>query len=214
MKVTSGLPDATQGHQVNMQAPAPIIHTSGRSPQEPSTSTPTTRRVSIQEPPVSMFLPHRFSTQVSSSPTVNPRRISTPESFVQSIQSNTQNIQSVAYNRWLNSRASTSTYCPRRLDVLSSHTLCSVQSGMQSFQTDNESHPSLLHSHNLNRKRTRPSVDVPPSLTYSPEASIRSFETFTWKSTETPEEFSHDSLSNLSPLGSKLPSTSEITPYR
>ncbi|XP_055469370.1 uncharacterized protein LOC129681482 [Psammomys obesus] len=214
MKVTSSLPDATQGHQVDIQAPVPIIHTRGRSIQEPSVFTPMIRRVSIQEPPASMFLPHKFSTQISSSPIILPRRISTPESFSQSIQSNTQDIQSVAYNRWLSSRASTSFYCPRRLDVLSSHTLCSVQSVIQNFQTDTESHPSLIHSQNLNRKRTRPSVDVPTSLTYSPEASIRSFESFIWESTESLKELSHDSLSNPSSLSSrhKLPSTStEIT---
>ncbi|XP_038169310.1 uncharacterized protein LOC119802454 isoform X2 [Arvicola amphibius] len=204
LKVTSSLPDATQGHQVNIQAPVSIIHTRGSNIQEPSTSIPVTRRVSIQEPPASVFLPRRLSVQSSS-----PRRLSTQETRSQGFQSNTQEIQSVAYNRWLSSREGSSLYHNRRLDVLSSHTLCSVQSEIHSLQTD--SRLSLTPPHDLKRKQTRPSVDVPPSLTHSPEASIRSFESFVWDSQDYSGEVQHHSLSSQSTIGSSFKLSSNFT---
>lgn len=202
-KVTSSLPDATKGHQVNIQAPVSIIHTRGLNIQEPSTSTPMTRRVSIQEPPASVFLPRRLSAQSSS-----PRRLST-QTRSQGFHSNTQDIQSVAYNRWLSSREVSSLYHNRRLEVLSSHTLCSVQSEIHSLQTD--SHLSLTPPHNLKGKQTRPSVDVPPSITHSPEASIRSFESFVWDSKDNSGGLPQHSLSSQSTIGSSFKLSSNST---
>ncbi|XP_037056103.1 uncharacterized protein LOC119086825 isoform X1 [Peromyscus leucopus] len=100
LKGTSYLPDATQGHQINIQAPAPIIHTQGLNSQEPSTS-----------------IPHR-------------------------------------------------------------------------------------RSHQLNRKQKRSSVDVPPSITCSPEASIESFESFVGDSKDSLRGHLHKSLSSQSAAGS------------
>ncbi|XP_057617096.1 uncharacterized protein LOC130869009 isoform X2 [Chionomys nivalis] len=202
LKVTSSLPDATQGQQVNIQAPVPIIHTRGPNIQEPSTSTPMTRRVSIQEPPASVFLPRKLSVQSS------PRRLSTQETRSQGFQSNTQDIQSVAYNRWLSSREGSALYHNRLLDILNSHTLCSVQPETHNLQTD--SHLSLTLSHNLKRE-TRASVDIPPSITHSPEASIRSFESFVWDSKDDSGGLPHYSLSSQSTLGSSFKLSSNST---
>lgn len=204
LKVTSSLPDATQGQQVNTQAPVPIIHARGHNIQEPSTSAPMTRRVSIQEPPASVFLPRRLSVQSSSL-----RRVSTLETRSQGFQSDTQDIQSVAYNRWLSSKEGSSLYHNRRLDILSSHTLCSVQSETPSLQTDSQL--SLTQPHNLNRKQSRPSVDVPPSITHSPEASIRSFESFIWDSKDNLGGLKHHSLSSQSTIGSSFKLSSNST---
>lgn len=212
LKVTSSLLDATQGQKANTQTPLPIIHIRKLSNVEPSTSMPMPRRVSIQEPPASVFLPRRVSTLSSSSPsTILPRRLSTQETLLQGSQSNVQDIQSVAYNRWLSSRESSSLNHIHRLSILSSHTLSSAQSETHSSQTETESHPSTPQSYSPNRK-IRPSVDVPPSITQSPQASIRSFESFVWDSKDSLKEFSDDSLSNHSTLGSasKLSSISTI----
>ena len=200
-EVTFSLPDATQGHQVNIQAPVSIIHTRGPNIQEPSTSTPMTRRVSIQEPPASVFLPRKLSVQPF------PRRLSTQETHSQGFQSNTQDIQSVAYSRWLSSKEGSALYHNRRLDILSSHTLCNVQSEIHNLKTD--SHLSL--SHNLKRE-ARPSVDVPPSITDSPEASIGSFESsIVWDSKDESGGLPHGSLSSQSTLGSSFKLSSNST---
>ncbi|GAB1292004.1 Predicted gene, 36864 [Apodemus speciosus] len=162
-----------------------------------------TRRVSIQEPPTSTFPPRRVSTQSSSTPSIIlPRRLSTQETLPQSLQSSTQDIQSVAYNRWLSSREMASLYHDRRVSILSSHTLTSAQSEVRSSPVETESHPSTAQSYSLSRKQMRPSVDVPPSITQSPEASVRSFESFVWDSKESSREFSDESISNHSTLGS------------
>nr|XP_034376399.1 uncharacterized protein LOC117721699 isoform X2 [Arvicanthis niloticus] len=211
-KVTSNLQDAAHGQQANTQAPIPIIHTRKFSNVEQSTSTPTTRRVSIQEPPTTVFLPRKISTQSSPS-TILPRRLSNQETLPQDFQPNTQDIQSVAYHRWLSSRETSSLYHNRRLSILSSHTL----SELPSSQIETESHPSTAQSYSPNRKQTRPSVDVPPSITQSPQASIRSFESFVWDSKDSLKEFSEDSISTHSNLGSasKLSSfSSTMNPSR
>ncbi|XP_036041052.1 uncharacterized protein LOC118582352 isoform X2 [Onychomys torridus] len=207
LKGNSILPDAAQSHRVNIHAPVPIIHTQGLNSQEPSTSIPQ-RRVRIQEPPASTVLPYRLSTQASSPSTVLPQRLSTQETPSQGSQPNTQRIQSVAYNRCPSSRESSSLYHNHRLNILNSHTLGSVQS--ESLQTDADSPLSLIQSHKLNRKQARPSVDVPPSITCSPEASIESFESFVWNSKDSLREHLHSSLSSQSTLGnfSKLASLS------
>ncbi|XP_040592048.1 uncharacterized protein LOC121136206 isoform X2 [Mesocricetus auratus] len=182
LTVTSNLPDDTQGHQVNMQAPMPIIHTQEPNIQDPSTSTPMPRRVSIQEPPAS-FLPRRSSTPAAFSPsTIPPRRFSIQETHSQGSQLDTQDILSVAYNRWLRSREDAS---------LNSNTLCSIQS-----ETDTDRHLSLIQSHKLKN------VDVLPSITGSPEARVRSFESFVWDSKESLTGVSHHSVSSHSTLGS------------
>ncbi|XP_049977305.1 uncharacterized protein [Alexandromys fortis] len=200
LKMTFSLPDATQGHQVNIPTPVSIIHTRGLNIQEPSTSTPMTRRVSIQEPPASVFLPRKLSVQPS------PRRFSTQETHSQGFQSNTQDIQSVAYNRWLSSKEGSALYHNRRLDILSSHTLCNVKSEIHNLQTD--SYLSLTH--NLKRE-ARPIVDIPPSITHSPEASIRSFDSFVWDSKDESGGLPHYSLSSQSTLGSSFKLSSNST---
>lgn len=208
--MTSSFLDATQGQKAPTQAPIPIIHTRKLSSVDP-TSTPMPRRVSIQEPPTSIFPPRRVSIQSSSTPSIIlPRRLSTQESLPQSLQSSTQDIQSVAYNRWLSSREMASLYHDRRLSILSSHALSSAQSEVRSSPIETESHSSTARSYSLSRKQTRPSVDVPPSITQSPEASVRSFESFDWDSKEGSREFSVRSISNHSTVGSssKLSSVS------
>ncbi|CAH7454640.1 uncharacterized protein LOC127213844 [Phodopus roborovskii] len=204
LKVTSSHPDDTQGHQVNTQAPKPIIHTQELNKRDPSASTPMARRVSIQEPPTSFFFSRRFSTPVSSSSTIPPRRFSTQETHSQSLQLNTKDIQSDAYKRWLRSREGSSLYRNGQLNFLNSHTLCSIHSEVYSLQTDTDSDLSLAQSHKSTRKQTRPSVDVPPSITFSPEASVRSFESFVWDSKDSVTGFSHYSMSSQSTLGSFL----------
>ena len=160
-----------------------------------------TRRVSIQEPPASVFLPRKLSVQPF------PRRLSTQETHSQGFQSNTQDIQSVAYSRWLSSKEGSALYHNRRLDILSSHTLCNVQSEIHNLKTD--SHLSL--SHNLKRE-ARPSVDVPPSITDSPEASIGSFESsIVWDSKDESGGLPHGSLSSQSTLGSSFKLSSNST---
>ncbi|XP_051005630.1 uncharacterized protein LOC127192388 [Acomys russatus] len=190
-------------HQTNVNAPVPIIHTQRLSHQELSAPTPIVRRVSIQEPPASLFLPHRLSTQISSLPTILPRRTSVQESPSQGLQPSTHDMQSIAYSRWLNSREASSISPTSRFGVLSSHALGSVRSEIQSLQANNESRHSVTQSH------ARPSVDVPPSLTQSPAASIGSFESFIWDSEESLKEFSCDSLSsqNTEDNTTKVPST-------
>ncbi|XP_031242198.1 chitinase-like protein PB1E7.04c isoform X4 [Mastomys coucha] len=214
LKVTSSLLDDTQGQKTNTKTPMPIIHTRKLSSVDPSTSTPMTRRVSIQEPPASLFLPHRVSAPCSSSlSTILPRRLSTQETLSQGSQSNIQDIQSVAYNRWLSSRETSSLSHNHRLSILSSHTLSGALSEIHSSQSETEKHPSTTQSYILNRKQVRSSVDVPPSITQSPQASIRSFESFVWDSKESLEkELSDDSMSDHSTLdsSSKLSSISTI----
>lgn len=215
-KVTSNLQDAAHGPQANTQAPIPIIHTRKFSNVEQPASIPMTRRVSIQEPPATVFLPRRVSTQSSPS-TILSRRLSNQETPPQGFQPNTQDIQSVAYNRWLSSRETSSLYQNHRIGILSSHTLSSALSELPNSQIDTESHPSTTPSYSLNRKQTRPSVDVPPSITQSPQASIRSLESFVWDSKDSLKEFSEDSISTHSTLGSssKLSSiSSTMNPSR
>ncbi|XP_015860260.1 uncharacterized protein LOC102909107 isoform X2 [Peromyscus maniculatus bairdii] len=201
LKGTSNLPDATQGHQINIQAPAPIIHTQGLNGQEPSTSIPH-RRVRIQEPPASTFLPWRLSTKASPPSTILPQRLSTQETPSQGSQPNTQRIQSVGYNHSPSSRESFSLYHNHRLNIRNSHTLSNVQSEIHSLQTNTDSPLSLIQSHQLNRKQKRSSVDVPPSITCSPDASIESFESFVGDSKDSLREHLHRSLSSQSAVGS------------
>ncbi|XP_059133922.1 uncharacterized protein LOC131923067 isoform X1 [Peromyscus eremicus] len=212
LKGTSNLPDATQGHRINIQAPMPIVHTQGLNSQELSTSIPH-RRVRIQEPPASTFLPWRLSTQASSPSTILPQRLSTQETPSQGSQPNTQRIQSVGYNRCPSSRESSSLSHNHRVNILNPHTLSNVQSEIHSLQTDADSPLSLIQSHKPNRKQKRPSVDVPPSITCSPEASIESFESFVWDSKDSLREHLHSSLSVQSTVGSfsKLASLSTTT---
>ncbi|XP_032751939.1 uncharacterized protein LOC116894350 isoform X1 [Rattus rattus] len=197
LKVTSSCQDATQGQQTDMLAPMPIIYTRKFSGMESYTPTPS-RRVSIQEPPASIFLPRRISTQSPSPSTILPRRLSTQENPPQGFQSIAKDIQSVAYNRWLSSRETSSLYPNRRLGILSSHTLSCAQEETSNLQIDPESHSSMTQAYGLNRKQIRPSVDVPPSITQSPEASIRSLEAFLWDSKDNLKEFTEDSESSHS----------------
>lgn len=195
LKVASSLQDATQGQQTNVQAPMPIIHTRKLSGLEPYTST-LNRRVSIQEPPAAFFLPRRISTQISSPSTILPRRLSTQENPPQGFQPVTKDIQSVAYNRWLSSRETSSLYPNRRLGILSS------QAETPNLQSNTESPSSMTQAYGPNRKQIRPSVDVPPSITQSPEASIRSLDAFLWDSKDNLKEITEDSVSNHSTLDS------------
>lgn len=213
LKETSNLPDDTQGHQANMQARMPISHPQEHNSRDLSTSTPMTRRVSIQEPPATLFIPRKFSTPASFPYTIPPQRSSTQETQSQSPQLETQDIQSVAYNRWLRSREGSSHYHYHELDILNSQTLCSVQSEISSLHIDTGSHLSLIQPHKPNRKQTRPNVDVPPSITCSPEASVRSFESFVWDSKESLTGLSYYSMSSQSNLGSffKLSNSSPTT---
>ncbi|KAL6053641.1 hypothetical protein STEG23_018874 [Scotinomys teguina] len=69
-------------------------------------------------------------------------------------------------------------------------------------QKPSTSMPTARRTHKLNRKQIRHSVDVPPSITCSPEASIGSFESFVWDSKDSLGGLSHDSLSSQSTLDS------------
>nr|KAF6407194.1 hypothetical protein HJG59_009878 [Molossus molossus] len=208
--------------RVSIQEPPASTLTNRASIQEPPAST-LTRRVSIQEPPASS-LTRRVSIQ-EPSPIIHTRRVSIqePPSFVHtplvsieempsfgvSSQIISQDTQPASYGSSSNNQDIPLGFQTRRLSaqkpcLLTHVPLTSIESVAYSsninFQDDlssTESHHSGLQGSKL---PVRANVDVPPSITYSPEASIESMESILWNS----QENFKDSLYKFQFRGSSL----------
>nr|XP_040135135.1 uncharacterized protein LOC120887892 isoform X2 [Ictidomys tridecemlineatus]XP_040135137.1 uncharacterized protein LOC120887892 isoform X2 [Ictidomys tridecemlineatus] len=189
-------PTSPSVRRVSIQEPPPSFSGRRVSIQEPPTS-PSVRRISIQEPPTSLS-GRRVSIQ-EALPSLSVRRVSIQEplSILQSHQISShesypdsshrrfsiQDTPSITYNSWVgaqdgqpNQHLSTSL---TEIQSVSSYS----QTNFENFQTIERTRQTF--------KQNRLSVDVPPSITHSPEASIKSIESIVWGSQESFKQYVH-----------------------
>lgn len=189
-------PPPLHGHWVSTQEPLQSILTHRVSVQEsPPASSPP--RVSIQDllPPLS---PRRVSIQ-EPPPVLSSRRVSIQEPLTFSYSRRASDTPPVSYNRWVNSRDAPPAF-QGHFSPQSSQTLANTRSETRD-QSSMEKNQSKTRVFSLSHKLTRPSVDVPPSITHSPEASIKSTESIFWdfeKSLEDDQisQFHHHAIDN------------------
>ncbi|KAF7474575.1 uncharacterized protein GHT09_014667 [Marmota monax] len=150
--------------------------------QEPS-STPSGRRVSIQEPPPSLSV-RRVSIQEPLS-ILQSHRISSHESYPDRSHRrfSIQDKPSITYNGWVGARDG-------QPNQHLSTSLTEIQSVSNYSQTDFENFQTVERT-GQTFKQNRLSVDVPPSITHSPEASIKSIESIVWGSQESFKQYVH-----------------------
>nr|XP_044614765.1 uncharacterized protein LOC106845493 isoform X1 [Equus asinus] len=166
---TQDSPPIVHSRRVSIQEPLPISHSRRVSIQDPPPVS--SRRVSIQDTP-SIFSSRRVSTQDTPS-IFNSRRVST------------QDTPPLTYSRWVNSQELLPVLQTRRPSVQSPPLI--THTTLRSIESSDDSSEVSLPDH---RPKTgiwpviRAKVDIPPSITDSPEASIKSMESITWASQE------------------------------
>ncbi|XP_077648902.1 uncharacterized protein LOC144250267 [Urocitellus parryii] len=187
LKVHHQEPSSTpSGRRVSIQEPLPSLSGRRVSIQEPPPS-PSVRRVSIQEP-LSILQSHQISSH-ESYPDSSHRRFSI------------QDTPSITYNSWVGDRDG-------QPNQHLSNSLTEIQSVSSYSQTDFENFQTIERTRQT-FKQSRLSVDVPPSITHSPEASIKSIESIVWGSQESFKQYVHspqlsqitlDNIHNYMPL--------------
>ncbi|NIG61271.1 hypothetical protein BU61_9771 [Pontoporia blainvillei] len=178
-----------QGRQVSIQEPLPISHS---------------RRVSIQGPLA--INSHRLSAE-DTTPIISSQRASVQDtpSITSSRCFHTQGVPPVFQTRHFRSHnPSLTARTPlTKVKSVTYNSRISIQPTTQSF------HSSLQSS----RSPIRARVDVPPSITHSPEASVKSVESIIWTSQESIKDTLDGSQINQLPPESSihsLPSGSSI----
>ncbi|XP_047383179.1 uncharacterized protein PB18E9.04c-like [Sciurus carolinensis] len=164
-------PSSSSARKVSIQESPQTIGILKVGSQEPSSVT-STRRVSIQDP-LSILHNRRVSIQVPS-----------PDSG--SRQSSIQDTPSITYNRWVGARDSQPSYQNHHWST----EVTEIESVTSSSQTSTENLQTIETPYQTFRQN-RVSVDVPPSITHSPEASIKSIESIVWDSQESYKELVH-----------------------
>nr|XP_044989291.1 uncharacterized protein LOC123454633 [Jaculus jaculus] len=198
----------SHGHRVSIQEPVSILHSHRISNQEPSPSALGPRRVSIQEPLPSALSPRRVSIQEPPPSALSPRRVSIQEPPSSALSSRWVSAQESsefgfispqlsiqaslpsAYSDWASSKNAPSDFHGHHFNTQSPHNLTNAPSKTYSSQ---DIKGRQLHS--LAKRLTRPSIDVPPSLTQSPKASIESID---WDDNESLRECICDSKASES----------------
>ena len=183
--------------RVSIQEPLPIVHSRRVSIQDSQSSTPT-RRVSIQD---------RLS--------INSQRLSIEDTtpIISSHQASIQDPPSVTYSRQFHTRDAPPVFQSRFFSnqnpLLTTRTpLTNIKSVTYHSQLSVQS-PQLSLQSSTSPVRAR--VDVPLSITHSPEASIKSVESIVWTSQEIIRGSSTSSQISQSILGNNtqnLPSAS------
>ena len=183
--------------RVSVQEPLPIVHSRRVSIQDSQSSTPT-RRVSIQD---------RLS--------INSQRLSIEDTtpIISSHQASIQDPPSVTYSRQFHTRDAPPVFQSRFFSnqnpLLTTRTpLTNIKSVTYHSQLSVQS-PQLSLQSSTSPVRAR--VDVPLSITHSPEASIKSVESIVWTSQEIIRGSSTSSQISQSILGNNtqnLPSAS------
>ncbi|XP_020746150.2 serine-rich adhesin for platelets-like isoform X2 [Odocoileus virginianus] len=230
---------STPTRRVSIQEPLPIVHSRRVSIQDSQSSTPTrrvsiqdsqsstpTRRVSIQEP-LPIVHSRRVSIQDSQSSTpsrrvsiqdplsINSQRLSIEDTtpVIGSHQASIQDPLSVTYSRQFHTRDAPPVFQSRFFSnqnpLLTTRTpLTNIKSVTYHSQLSVQS-PQLSLQSSTSPVRAR--VDVPLSITHSPEASIKSVESIVWTSQETIRDSSTSSQISQSILENNtqnLPSAS------
>nr|XP_020746154.1 zonadhesin-like isoform X5 [Odocoileus virginianus texanus] len=216
---------STPTRRVSIQEPLPIVHSRRVSIQDSQSSTPT-RRVSIQEP-LPIVHSRRVSIQDSQSSTpsrrvsiqdplsINSQRLSIEDTtpVIGSHQASIQDPLSVTYSRQFHTRDAPPVFQSRFFSnqnpLLTTRTpLTNIKSVTYHSQLSVQS-PQLSLQSSTSPVRAR--VDVPLSVTHSPEASIKSVESIVWTSQETIRDSSTSSQISQSILENNtqnLPSAS------
>ena len=192
--------------RVNIQDPPPILHTRRVSIQEPLPITHT-HRVSIQEHPPTTH-PRRVSIQ-EPPPTTHTRRVSIQEppsllhtrwvsiqetsSLSNSHEASFQDTSSVPYSSHFHTQDDPPGSQTPQFSVQSPSSLITHNPNRESvapisrvsFQGHLPTTQSLCSSTEGAKLPIRAKVDIPPSITHSPEASITSIESILRTSQET-----------------------------
>lgn len=190
----------------------PHLHMAQRSQSGQQSSQPESLPVApsntqgeTQDPPSTTFRP-RISPQ-DSQPNVQGRRVSIQDtpSITYSRCFHTRGVPPVFQTRcFSNQNPSLTARTPlTKVKSVTYNSQISIQPTTQSF------HSSLQRSKSPNRAR----VDVPPSITHSPEASVKSIESIIWTSQESIKDTLDGSQINQHPPESSihsLPSGSSI----
>ena len=197
--------------RVSIQEPLPIVHSRRVSIQDSQSSTPT-RRVSIQDSQSSTPT-RRVSIQDRLS--INSQRLSIEDTtpIISSHQASIQDPPSVTYSRQFHTRDAPPVFQSRFFSnqnpLLTTRTpLTNIKSVTYHSQLSVQS-PQLSLQSSTSPVRAR--VDVPLSITHSPEASIKSVESIVWTSQEIIRGSSTSSQISQSILGNNtqnLPSAS------
>ncbi|XP_039100614.1 uncharacterized protein LOC120240090 isoform X2 [Hyaena hyaena] len=193
---------------VSIQEPPPIINSRRVSIQEPL-SIIHNRRISFQDPP----LVHSRRTNIQDAPPIiNSRWVSTEDmpSTVSSHQPGIQDTSSVTYSHHFSTRDVSPIFETRHFTIQNSpllpHTSLTniesiIHSGNQVINQDHlPTNQNPCSSTQCLKSQVRAKVDVPPSITHSPTASIKSVDSVIWTSHETFRDSLDSFLSNPSTL--------------
>lgn len=193
---------------VSIQEPPPIINSRRVSIQEPL-SIIHNRRISFQDPP----LVHSRRTNIQDAPAIiNSRWVSTEDmpSTVSSHQPGIQDTSSVTYSHHFSTRDVSPIFETRHFTIQNSpllpHTSLTniesiIHSGNQVISQDHlPTNQNPCSSTQCLKSQVRAKVDVPPSITHSPTASIKSVDSVIWTSHETFRDSLDSFLSNPSIL--------------
>ena len=171
--------------RVSIQEPLPIIHSRRVSIQDPQPST-LTRRVSIQEP---LPIIHNRRVSIQDPLSINSHRLSIEDTtpVIGSHRASIQDPLSVTYSRQFHPRDAPPVFQSRLFSsqnpLLTTRTpLTNIKSVTYHSQLSVQG-PKLSLQSSTSPVRAR--VDVPLSITHSPEASIKSVESTVWTSQET-----------------------------
>ncbi|XP_061242120.1 mucin-2-like isoform X3 [Bos javanicus] len=176
---------STPTRRVSIQDPQPSTLTRWVSIQDPQPSTPT-RRVSIQEP---LPIIHNRRVSIQDPLSINSHRLSIEDTtpVISSHRASIQDPLSITYSRQFHPRDAPPVFQSRLFSsqnpLLTTRTpLTNIKSVTYHSQLSVQG-PKLSLQSSTSPVRAR--VDVPLSITHSPEASIKSVESTVWTSQET-----------------------------
>ncbi|MXQ93048.1 hypothetical protein E5288_WYG017673 [Bos mutus] len=202
---------STPTRRVSIQDPQPSTLTRRVSIQDPQPSTPT-RRVSIQEP---LPIIHNRRVSIQDPLSINSHRFSIEDTtpVIGSHRASIQDPLSITYSRQFHPRDAPPVFQSRLFSsqnpLLTTRTpLTNIKSVTYHSQPSVQG-PKLSLQSSTSPVRAR--VDVPLSITHSPEASIKSVESTVWTSQETIRDSlssSQISQSTLENNAQNLPSAS------
>ena len=194
--------------RVSIQDPQPSTLTRRVSIQDPQPSTPT-RRVSIHEP---LPIIHNRRVSIQDPLSINSHRLSIEDTtpVIGSHRASIQDPLSVTYSRQFHTRDAPPCFQSRLFSnqnpLLTTRTpLTNIKSVTYHSQLSVQG-PKLSLQSSTSPVRAR--VDVPLSITHSPEASIKSVESIVWTSQET----IRDSLSSSQTSQSILENNAQNLP--
>nr|XP_012610881.1 uncharacterized protein LOC105866212 isoform X3 [Microcebus murinus] len=182
---------SVSGRRVSIQDPSPDFSSRRVSIQDPLPAV-SGRRVSIQDPPPDFSI-RRVSIQ-DPLPVVSGRRVSIqdPPPAMSSSRVSTQEIPSITHCHHFLIRDVSQISQPRRISIQSSDSGASIKSVTHSSHDHMQKCPLTTKTPHLSiqshRTQSRGTIDIPPSITISPEPSIESMESIIWQSQESLQE--------------------------